>query len=45
MSSLKIEDLSGIQGDILLNGFPKKVEIFCFLPSELRKHSVRTSRR
>lgn len=30
MSSLKIEDLSGIQGDILLNGFPKKAEIFCF---------------
>ena len=23
-------DLDGIQGDILINGFPKKAEIFCF---------------
>ncbi|KAF3032958.1 hypothetical protein E8E12_000254 [Didymella heteroderae] len=30
MSSLKIEDLGGIQGDILLNGFPKKAQIFSF---------------
>ena len=30
MNPLKVEDLSGIQGDILLNGFPKKAEIFCF---------------
>lgn len=30
MSSLRIEDLGGIQGDILLNGFPKKAQIFSF---------------
>lgn len=30
MNPLKIEDLGGIQGDILLNGFPKKAQIFCF---------------
>lgn len=30
MSTLNLNDLSGIQGDILLNGFPKKAEIFCF---------------
>lgn len=30
MSSLKIEDLGAIQGDILLNGFPKKAQIFSF---------------
>ncbi|KAJ8113136.1 dyp-type peroxidase [Boeremia exigua] len=30
MNPLNIEDLAGIQGDILLNGFPKKAEIFCF---------------
>ncbi|KAF2631510.1 Dyp-type peroxidase [Macroventuria anomochaeta] len=30
MNPLKIEDLSGIQGDILLNGFPKKAEVFSF---------------
>ncbi|KAF9696390.1 hypothetical protein EKO04_005607 [Ascochyta lentis] len=30
MNPLKVEDLGGIQGDILLNGFPKKAEIFCF---------------
>jgi|SRR5690242_13324582 len=30
MNPLNIEDLSKIQGDILLNGFPKKAEIFCF---------------
>lgn len=30
MSSLTIDDLSLIQGDILINGFPKKAEIFCF---------------
>lgn len=29
MNPLQLEDLSGIQGDILLNGFPKKAEIFC----------------
>lgn len=30
MAELKIADLGKIQGDILLNGFPKKAEIFCF---------------
>ncbi|KAJ4317317.1 hypothetical protein N0V94_005002 [Neodidymelliopsis sp. IMI 364377] len=30
MEPLRVEDLGGIQGDILLNGFPKKAEIFCF---------------
>lgn len=30
MNTLQVEDLGGIQGDILLNGFPKKAEIFCF---------------
>lgn len=30
MDTLKVADLNGIQGDILINGFPKKAEIFCF---------------
>lgn len=30
MSSLTIADLGAIQGDILLNGFPKKAQIFSF---------------
>jgi uncharacterized protein YoaH (UPF0181 family) len=30
MEPLRVDDLGGIQGDILLNGFPKKAEIFCF---------------
>jgi deferrochelatase/peroxidase EfeB len=30
MNPLTIDDLGSIQGDILINGFPKKAEIFCF---------------
>lgn len=30
MNPLNFEELEKIQGDILLNGFPKKAEIFCF---------------
>ncbi|KAF3010918.1 hypothetical protein E8E13_010014 [Curvularia kusanoi] len=30
MAALTVNDLSNIQGDILINGFPKKAEIFCF---------------
>ena len=30
MDTLKVADLNGIQEDILINGFPKKAEIFCF---------------